>query len=191
MLAAGGAFSLGALAVSLGRLKPEDIPKTAVFAAVFFVCSLITVPVGPTTVHPILNGLMGLVLGWAAVPAIAVALLLQMVFLGFGGLTAYGVNLANVALPALVCALVVRPLLLRAHSPGRAGLLGALASVGAVLATSLLIALALALSDPAYLTAAKLVVATHVPLMVAEAAIGAAAVSFLWRVSPDIIGGAK
>lgn len=188
VIVAGGAASAGMIALSLKQLQPEDVPKTAVLAAVFFLCSLVTVPVGPTTVHPVLNGLMGIILGWAAVSAIAVALLLQMVFLGFGGPTAYGVNLTNAALPALLCAIALRPLLLRARTPGRAGLVGAIAGIGAVLATSLLIALALALSDPAYLTASKLVVATHVPLMVAEAAIGAAVVSFLWRVSPDMIG---
>jgi cobalt/nickel transport system permease protein len=188
VLAAGGVLSATALGVSVARLRSHDIPRTAVLGAVFFVASLITLPVGPTTVHPLLNGLMGLVLGWAAVPAIVVSLSLQLVFFGFGGMTALGVNVFNIAAPALLCAVVLRPSLMRAASSRRVTILGAAAGAGSVLLTGSLVALSLALSSAAYLEASWLVVLTYVPLAVGEAAISAAAVAFLWRVAPDMLG---
>jgi cobalt/nickel transport system permease protein len=39
------------------------------------VASLIHVPIGPSNAHLILNGLVGLLLGWGAFPAILVALI--------------------------------------------------------------------------------------------------------------------
>ena len=84
VLITGAVVTVGALAVALRRLDYERIPQAAVLSAAFFVASLVSVPVGPSSVHLLLNGLMGLVLGWAAVPAILVALVLQAVFFGFG-----------------------------------------------------------------------------------------------------------
>ena len=188
VLAAGGVLSATALGVSVARLRSHDIPRTAVLGAVFFVSSLITLPVGPTTVHPLLNGLMGLVLGWAAVPAIVVSLSLQLVFFGFGGMTVLGVNVFNIAAPALLCAVVLRPSLMRAVDSRRVTILGAAAGAGGVLLTGSLVALSLALSSTAYIEASWLVVLTYLPLAVGEAAITAAAVAFLWRVAPDMLG---
>lgn len=156
--------------------------------AVFFVASLITLPVGPTTVHPLLGGLIGLVLGWAAVPAITVSLVLQMVFFGFGGLTSLGVNVFNIAAPALAAGLLLRPWLACAATARAVGTLGAVAGAGCVLATGSLVALSLALSNPAYGDAAKLVILTYLPLAAGEAAVTAAALAFLWRVAPDMVG---
>src|SRR5680860_179798 len=85
ILIGGAVVSVIAVSIAVRRLQPEQIPQAAVMASAFFVASLISVPVGVSSVHLILNGLMGLVLGWAAVPAILVALLLQTIFFGYGG----------------------------------------------------------------------------------------------------------
>jgi pimeloyl-ACP methyl ester carboxylesterase len=66
VLAVGGAASAVALGLAVARLRSQDVPRTAVLGAVFFVASLIAIPVGPTAVHPLLGGLMGIVL--AGVP---------------------------------------------------------------------------------------------------------------------------
>ena len=113
VLISGALVSTGLLGVALHRLREAELPQAAVLAAAFFVSSLISVPLGPSSVHLLLNGLMGLLLGWAAVPAIFVALLLQAVFFGFGGLLVLGVNTMNLALPALIIALLLRPMLQR------------------------------------------------------------------------------
>jgi cobalt/nickel transport system permease protein len=103
VLAAGAAITVGGLAWGLRALSPERMPRVAVLSAVFFVASLIHLPVGPASVHLILNGLMGAVLGAAAFPAIVVALLLQAVLFGFGGLAVLGVNAADAVVLVADC----------------------------------------------------------------------------------------
>ncbi len=168
------------------RLEYERIPQAAVLSSALFVSSLISVPVGPSSVHLILNGLMGMVLGWAAVPAIFVALLLQAVFFGFGGLLVLGVNTLNIALPALVCAALFGRRLRQKQIP-RPFLLGAAAGGLGVLLTGVLVALSLALSGPAFLPAAKVIPFTYLPLVIGEAVVTGAAVSFVWRVAPELL----
>lgn len=186
LLTAGAVLAASALAISLRRLDYDRIPQAAVLAATFFVASLISVPVGPSSVHLLLNGLMGLILGWAAVPAIIVALFLQAVFFGFGGLLVLGVNSVNMALPALLCAALIGPALQRAR--GRTvWLLGAAAGALAVATTGALVSLSLALSTTAFEPVAKVVLITYLPLLLVEAAVTGAAVAFLHRVAPELL----
>ena len=104
VLVAGAVAAAAGTAVGLYKLDYERVPRVAVLSSAFFVISLIHLPLGPITVHPTLNGLMGLVLGWAVFPALLVALLLQAVFFPpFGGLTTLGVNTLVMALPGVVC----------------------------------------------------------------------------------------
>ncbi|WP_462322131.1 CbiM family transporter [Halochromatium sp.] len=131
VLVTGTLVSTGLLAIALRQLREAELPQAAVLAAAFFVSSLISVPLGPSSVHLLLNGLMGLLLGWAALPAIFVALLLQAVFFGFGGLLVLGVNTMNLALPALVVALLLRPALRRVLSSMPSADLGGSADDGA------------------------------------------------------------
>jgi len=187
VLVAGGLVTAAALGWSLRRLDEDSLPRTAVVAALFFVASLVSVAVGPTSVHLLLAGLMGLVLGWGAVPAVFVALILQAVFFGFGGVSTLGVNTMNIALPGVLWALALAPLVRRAHTPARACALGAVVAVLSTLTTALLVAAALALSDPAYLTSAKLVLVTYAPLILAEGVIVGFACGFLARVSPGVL----
>ncbi len=137
LLIGGAAVSATLLALALRRLDDTRVPQAAVLAAAFFVSSLISVPVGPASVHLLLNGLMGLLLGWLAVPALLVALALQLIFFGHGGLTALGVNTFNLAVPALLVALLLRPWLRRRSPPlfwigAAAGALGVLGTAGLV-----------------------------------------------------------
>lgn len=181
----GGALGCaGLLAVALRRLDYEHLPHAAVLSAAFFVSSLISVPLGPTSVHLLLNGLMGLLLGWTAVPALLVALTLQLVFFGHGGLAALGVNTLNMALPALLCGLVLRPRLVRAGPRGTFWIGAAAGGIGVAL-TGLLVALALGLSDRAFLPAAQVLLLTFVPLALVEALVTGTVVSFLSRVDPE------
>jgi cobalt/nickel transport system permease protein len=190
VLITGGAVTAGLLAVALRRLDDRLIPQAAVLSAAFFVSSLISVPLGPSSVHLLLNGLMGLLLGWLTVPALFVALVLQAAFFGFGGLTVLGVNTLNLALPALLCAELLRPMLRRTSpTPSRRGVwwIGAAAGAIGVLGTGGLVAGTLVLSGAAFYPAAKVVVVTFVPLAVAESLISAVVVSFLYRVEPALL----
>jgi cobalt/nickel transport system permease protein len=97
-------FLLAALLALLGaeRIRDEEIPRVALLTAAFFVASLIHVPVGPTSAHLLLNGLVGVVLGRRAGLAIPVALFLQAALLQHGGFTTLGVNSCIMVLPALL-----------------------------------------------------------------------------------------
>ena len=54
-------------AITIRNMDLEEIPKISVITAVFFVASLIKFPAGPTSVHLILNGLVGVF--WVGVPS--------------------------------------------------------------------------------------------------------------------------
>jgi cobalt/nickel transport system permease protein len=80
VVSAGALCALGGLGYGLKRLPLDLIPTAGVISAALFVASLVHVPVGLTSVHLVLNGLAGLVLGWAVFPVVFVALLLQAIF---------------------------------------------------------------------------------------------------------------
>ncbi|MBJ7532888.1 cobalt transporter CbiM [Rhodomicrobium vannielii ATCC 17100] len=188
VLIAGAAVSLAGCGYALRRLDEERIPEVAILAAVFFVASLVHFPVGPTSVHLILNGLTGILLGWAAFPAIAVALLLQAVLFGFGGLVVLGVNIMNMAVPAVLCGYLFQAVAGNGANRQRvlwgAGLAGGLG----VLLTTIMVAAVLALSGREFLAAANLVVAAHVPVALIEAAFSVAVIGLLSRVKPSLLG---
>lgn len=186
VLAAGAAITVGGLALGLRALSPERMPRVAVLSAVFFVASLIHLPAGPASVHLILNGLMGAVLGAAAYPAIVVALLLQAVLFGFGGLAVLGLNAADMGVPAVLAGLAFRALW-RRDAPRRTAVLGALCGGGAVVLTSLMLAGALALSGREFLPAAQVVLLTALPVVAVEAAFTAAALGLIARVKPELL----
>lgn len=60
---AGAVCSVGLLEFALRRLDYERLPQAAALAAAFFVSSLVNVPIWPSSVHSLPNGLMGLLLG--------------------------------------------------------------------------------------------------------------------------------
>ena len=187
VLVAGTAVSLAGLALGLKALDPARIPKVAMLSAVLFIASLVHFPAGLASVHLLLNGVAGIVLGWAVFPAMLVALLLQAVLFGFGGLMVLGVNTMNMAVPGLLVGAVFRLMWAPQSSPRRASILGGLAGGGAVLLTALMVALVLALSGKEFETAARLVVLTHLPVMAVEAVFTAAIIALLARVKPEIL----
>lgn len=187
VLVAGAAASLAGCAYGLWRLEAERIPQVAVLSAVFFVAALVHFPVGPASVHLILNGLTGIALGWAAFPAILVALLLQAVLFGFGGLIVLGVNVANMALPAVLCGVLFFAVARSGHRRRTIVAAGLAGGLGVVL-TAMLVALTLALSGREFVAAAKLVVFAHIPVAVIEAVFTAAVIGLLLRVKPEFLG---
>jgi cobalt/nickel transport system permease protein len=88
--------------VGAWRVRDEEIPNIALLTAAFFVGCIIRVPVGGvTTVHLLLNGLMGVLLGWRVAIAIPVGLFLQYALSQHGGFNALGINTCIMTLPAL------------------------------------------------------------------------------------------
>jgi len=186
ILGLGAALAVGGTAIGLRRLDYDRLMTVAILAAAFFVGSLIHIPIGPSSAHLILNGLLGVILGWAAFPAILVALMLQSVLFQYGGFTVLGVNAFNMAFPAVLSFALLRPFLYR---PGRvravaAFCCGALSVAGA----GLLTAASLAFTDQGFTQAAQLLFLAHVPVMIVEGIVTTLTVSFLSRVRPEILG---
>ncbi len=186
VLFGGGALAAVGTAVGLKQLDYDRIMNAAILTATFFVASLIHVPLGPGSVHLVLNGLLGIMLGWSCFPAILIALLLQAVFFQFGGLLVLGVNTVIMATPALFCHYLVRPFLLRQRYQAVVSFAG---GASAIFFAALFMALSLALSDQGFLATAKLVVIANLPIMVIEGFITMFTVAFLLRVAPHIILG--
>lgn len=181
----GAVAAVAGIAIGLRSLDLERIPTAGVLSASFFVASLIHVPIGPSSVHLILNGLAGLLLGWAAFPALFVGLLLQTVFFGFGGLTVLGINTLNIALPAVLAGLLLGRLIGRG-TPLAGAIWGGVGGAFAIAATTAMVAASLALSGEEFLPAAKLVFVAHVPVMAIEAILTGFAVLLARKVKPEL-----
>ncbi len=100
--ASGWVISGLTLFLSTKSVDKEEIPKISLFTAVFFVSSLIHIPVPPTSVHLILSGLVGIVLGRYSFAAIMIGLLFQALMFQHGGILALGINAFNLGMPALL-----------------------------------------------------------------------------------------
>ncbi|MFH1824389.1 MAG: cobalt transporter CbiM [Candidatus Firestonebacteria bacterium] len=80
-------------------LKTTQVPLLAMGAAFSFVIMMFNVPIpGGTTGHAVGGALVAILLGpWAACIAITVALVIQALLFGDGGITAIGANCFNMA----------------------------------------------------------------------------------------------
>ena len=82
------------------ELKSRQVPLLALAAAFSFVIMMFNVPIpGGSTGHAVGGAIIGIVLGpWAAVIAISVALVLQALMFGDGGITAIAANCFNMGI---------------------------------------------------------------------------------------------
>ncbi len=187
VLLSGAALAVAGTAIGLRKIDYDRIPQTAMLASVFFVASLVHVPVGASSVHLILNGLVGLMLGWAAFPAILTALLLQTVFFQFGGITVLGVNTCIMALPAVICHYFFVPIMRKkpAFAFPAAFACGALS----IFLTGIIAGGVLWLTEENFLEVAALLAISHLPVMIIEGAIIGFVITFLKKVQPDMLPG--
>ena len=186
VLCAGAVATAAATAVGLRNMDYEQAPRVALVTSAFFVVSLFHVPLGVTSVHLVLNGLVGLLLGWVAFPALLVALLLQALMFGHGGLLALGINTLTMGLPAVASYYCFRWLVTKprdgfAFSAGFAG------GVLATLTSAFLTATALWFTRGEFEILAAAVLAFHLAVAVVEGLITGSAIVFLRRVRPRLL----
>jgi len=171
VLISGAVLAAAGTAVGLKKLDYERVPH---------------VPIGPSSVHLVLNGLMGLFLGWVVFPAILIGLILQAILFQFGGLTTLGVNTVLMGLPAFICFLAFGAGV-RSNKPVVSVISAFLCGFGAVFIGSLMVAIALIFTGRPFLSVAKVIVIAQFPVMVIEGLITVFCFKFLKRVKPEIL----
>ncbi len=182
----GGYVAGAALAAwSARRTHSDELPKLAVVTAAFFVASLIHVPFGPTSVHLIIPGLTGALLGPAAFLSIGLGLLLQSLLFQFGGLTALGANALMMGLPALACGWFFQKF--KGQTRTRQAVIGGVAGVAGTILAAVILALLLATGGEDFFGVAKIALAAHIPVILIEGGISAFTVGFLARVKPALL----
>src|ERR1700680_952734 len=98
-------------------LHTRMVPLLSVFAAFSFIIMMFNLPLpGGTTGHAVGVGIATVVLGpWASMLSVSIALVIQALFFGDGGITAIGANCFNMAIVgSLVAYTCYRAVALRA-----------------------------------------------------------------------------
>ncbi len=171
---------------SLYRIREEEIPHVALLSAAFFVATLIHIRMGPTTVHLLLNGPLGLILGRRAVIAIGLGLLLQAFLLGHGGYTTLGLNLCIIGIPALLARPIFQGLRKLKTPTGISGfLLGFFTVALSALMNAAILVLA-GIED--WQTVAVVVLLAHLGVAVFEGVIVGGLASYFAKVKPEFLG---
>lgn len=175
------------LLVAMWRVREDEIPRIGVLSAAFFVGSSIHIPLAvlPTSVHLILNGLVGVVLGRRAPLAVTVGLFLQFLLLAHGGQTTLGLNSCIIGLPAVIAGTCYPILKKLGLSPFVRGvLLGAGAAAGAVTLNFLALLFG---GEEDWQLLARLVLLAHIPVVIVEGLLLGVIVQYLEKVKPEML----
>ena len=178
----------GIIAASIKKIKVDNMPRVAVMTSAFFIASLIHIPLGPTSVHLILNGLVGIILGPAAFISIFVGLVLQAFLFQHGGITTIGINAIMMGTPALL-AYKIFNLRNKFNFRKNEFIFGALAGGSGVFLGTIILALVLITTGSEFMGVAKYAALAHVPIMVIEGIMTGFIASFLMKVKPEILKG--
>ena len=214
--AVGYAIAAPLIGYSLRRIERQShqhpagvartLPKAALLTATFFVASSIYLPGPPPfgTIHFLMNGLLGAVLGYYAIPAIVIGLLFQALLLGHGGLTTLGLNMLLLGIPALLAHHLFEWrhwLSAKVNGKGRIstqviyGLLGGLAGFIGVMGAALLffalviLTLQTDVNAGTEQAAISLMTLVNLPLAILEGLFTASFVVFIERTKPDLLDG--
>lgn len=171
----------------------EKIPKASLMTAAFFAISLIHIPIPPTSIHLILNGLIGILLGAYAFPAILIGLLFQAVLFQHGGLSTLGINAALMGIPAILAAHFYRLTARFAKQSWQISLAAFVTGASALLLSASIFVMLIVTTIPADLDAGAeqtaIAVATigYAIQAAIEGVFTSFLVSFLQRVKPELL----
>ncbi len=187
VMAAGFGIAAIIAAATSRNVELDEIPKISVVTAVFFVANFIHIPLVVASIHLIMNGLAGVILGKRAFMAITLGVVLQS-FFGFGGVTVIGINSVMLGGGALL-AWGVWQLRNYVSIPNKEVIFGALAGGMGIFFSGAILALALVTTGDAFFVTAQAVLGYHLVLMVIEGIITGACVGFLLKAKPDLLSG--
>ncbi|PLY09782.1 MAG: cobalamin biosynthesis protein [Arcobacter sp.] len=178
-------IGVGFVLYSLKTIKNKNIAIVSAMSAIFFIASFIHIPLGPTQIHLVLIGVIGIILGSSVFLALLIALLLQATLLGYGGLTSLGANLFIMALPSYLIYLLVKNRFLDfLSSKLKYFFIGFLP----VLLSTIFLALILSLSKEEYLYASYTIIFVNIPAMIIEGLITLFLINYLNKAMPELLG---
>lgn len=180
ILVAGWVISASLCSFAFYKMSHEEVPKSAVLSALFFLASFIHIPVGVTSIHLMLTGLIGVLAGFRVFAIVIVGLLLQGIIFGYGGLSTLGINTFNIATPAFLGYLIFKYMY-------KNYLTYFLVGFAPVLLSAFLLSLALVLNGDEFILASKLAFISNLPLMIVEGIIAMFAIGFIQKVSPKLL----
>lgn len=187
-VAVAGYLIAGGMCVVASRgLRDEDIPRVSMLSAAFFVASVVHVPLPPSSVHLLLHGLVGVMLGFRAFLVFPAALALQALLTGHGGITVLGVNTCIFGFPAWAayglyvlnrrCGWLASPVA------------GGIAAGLAVMLSGVILGVILWFVGDSFKTIAQYVFVAHLPVAVIEGIMTGFCVRYLARGRPEMIHG--
>ncbi|WP_292484183.1 cobalt transporter CbiM [Methanohalobium sp.] len=173
----------------------EQIPKLSVITAAFFVASLIHIPLGFTSVHLMLNGIVGVILGILSFPAIFTGVSLQAFLFQHGGVTTIGINTVILGIPALISYGIFKTGVKRLPFRNKIeSLFGGISGGFAVIISVVFLVFSFMLTGEELTTPASLIAIGHIPIMIIEGLVAVSIVAFLLKVKPELLpvkGGGK
>lgn len=197
-------------AVALGKVKrafnTRLVPLLSAMSAFSFVIMMFNVPLpGGTTGHAVGMGVAAVVLGpWASTLAISLAIFIQAIFFGDGGITTFGANCFNMAIVGcLVAYLIYR--VVAGRSPlisSRRTIAAAAAGYVAINASALCAAFELGIEPSLFRTATGVPLYAPYPLHIAvpammvghltfagfaELVISGSVIAYLQRTRPELL----
>ena len=189
------------------KLFGRRLPLLALFAAFAFVVMMFNLPLpGGTTGHAVGVGIAAIVLGpWASLLSISLALVIQALFFGDGGITTLGANCFNMAIAGSFAAWGIYRLVSwgAAADSRRRVVAAALAGYGAINLSALLAAIELGIQPMLFHDATGAPLYAPYPLRIAvpammighltiaglaEAVMSAGLFSYLRRNEPGLVG---
>lgn len=186
--AAASAVALGLVAYSFKNLQNDKIVLVASFSALFFVASFIHIPFGPTQIHLMLLGFIGIFLGSGAIFAVALALILQALLLGYGGVVALGANTLIMALPAyLVYLLFSTNIFQKINEKLKFFLVG----FSGVFLSTVVLFLLLVFSKEEYKSVAYSIIVVNIPVMILEGVVTFFLLLYIKKSMPELFRGVK
>jgi cobalt/nickel transport system permease protein len=182
-----GTFILMGLIIfySSKKINREYIPKISLMTAAFFSISLIHIPVLFTSTHLILNGVIGIILGFSSFPAIMIALFFQSIMFGHGGITAIGANTILMGIPAIISYLIYLSSKNRSITTQKIYLF--FIGFTSIMISSIILFIFLYLSGKEFYKTAQLVVFINIPLAIAEGFITLFIITFIKKIKPEML----
>ena len=187
MLAFGWAGTIAGVSYGLRKTDPDKIIKTALISSAFFLASLVNVRIGPSSTHLTLLAPMGLILGQAVFPAVFVALLLQAVLFGFGGIVVLGANTFIMGSASFITHIIFGRLIRESSGRFRVMILSFMAGAFAVVIGACLAGIFLMMTDVNFSGAVKVLLTAHIPVAIIEGCVTSFLIIWLKKSAPEIL----